>query len=220
MAPWGKGRAEVEGVLGLRELEPITPDRNLADRLVAQAGLNLMPVGQLALPRGSPLAYRALYDAARMALTAMLADPGPPSDANGGHLAVYHAVKHSSPCRWAGPVGPFDAMRRRRNEGGYGSGPDDPKGTAQRTWRTMRRAPGPSSPWSRSSRTRCLLFEVAGRSPWDLFMPAYPRRCPPLPTPKPGFALHRAPMYLRDVTCQWDVRLTACAPAHHHFKWS
>lgn len=126
MSPWNQGRAEIDRMLVSGELEQVTPSRDLADRFMAQATRNLSSVEPL-LAAGNPsLAYSALYDAARMALTAMLANQGLRPTRSGGHLAVYYTAKAQLVPPMATTVNPFDAMRRRRHQGEYGSDPDNP----------------------------------------------------------------------------------------------
>lgn len=64
-------------------------------------------------------AYDTLYDAARKALWAILANQGLRPTHRGGHLAVYHAVKAQLDPPMGVQLRPFDRMRRQRRDAEY-----------------------------------------------------------------------------------------------------
>jgi len=60
-----------------------------------------------------------LYDAGRKALWAILANQGLRPTTQGGHLAVYHAVKAQLDPPMGQQLRPFDRMRRQRHDAEY-----------------------------------------------------------------------------------------------------
>ena len=114
----GKGRAEIDRMLAAGELERVQPSREHADRLIGQAQRHLDSASKTCEfdPEG---AYGVLYDAARKALWAVLANQGLRPTTKGGHLAVYHAVKAQLEPPMGQQLRPFDRMRRQRHEAEY-----------------------------------------------------------------------------------------------------
>lgn len=118
MLRWEQGRADVNELLAKKHLERVSANIEHAEKLIAQARLH---VASSATLRDSDLslAFTGAYDAARKALTAILAVQGLRPTSAGGHLAVYH----SSLAQFEPPMGktikPFDWMRRTRNETEY-----------------------------------------------------------------------------------------------------
>lgn len=117
---WNQGRATIEKLIADGELQRVPPGREHADQLIAQARKDLASAELL---RGSNprRAYESLYDAARMALTAVLENQGLRPTSRGGHIAPHAAVA----AQLAPPMGavlrPFDRMRRTRNRSEYPS---------------------------------------------------------------------------------------------------
>ena len=72
---WNQGRAAIDRLIADGELQRVPPSREHADQLLAQARRDLASAEIL---RGSnpKRAYESLYDAARMALTAVLENQG------------------------------------------------------------------------------------------------------------------------------------------------
>jgi hypothetical protein len=66
-------------------------------------------------------AYESLYDAARMALTAVLENQGLRPTSRGGHIAPYAAVAAQLDPPLGAMLRPFDRMRRTRNRSEYPS---------------------------------------------------------------------------------------------------
>lgn len=60
-----------------------------------------------------------LYDAARKALTGVLANQGLRATAAGGHLATYEAVHAQLVPPLGAVIRPFDRLRRQRNQAEY-----------------------------------------------------------------------------------------------------
>ncbi len=74
-----------------RELTQVTANPELADRLLATGRQHLVSARLLAA--SDPyVAYAAIYDAIRKALSALLQVQGLRATTSGGHLAVMHAV--------------------------------------------------------------------------------------------------------------------------------
>jgi len=121
MMRWEKGRAEIDGMIGKREIERVAPSRQAADEFLATARLNVTDAAHINShnPRG---AYCLLYDAARFALAAILENEGLRATSRGGHVAVYEAVLAQLHPPMGPKIKPFDAMRRRRNNIEYSSG--------------------------------------------------------------------------------------------------
>src|SRR6516164_7499260 len=92
MSGWARGREEILGMIERHELTPVTANAELAGRLLATARQHLASVRLLAA--SDPyLAYVAVYDAIRKALSALLQVQGLRATTSGGHLAVMHAVQ-------------------------------------------------------------------------------------------------------------------------------
>jgi hypothetical protein len=111
---WNQGRDQIEELIAAKEIERITPDRDAADRLLAEARSHLASAAVIAEddPAG---AYSLVYDAARKALAAVLENEGLRATSRGGHIAVYNAVRAQLDPPLGTTVQPFDRMRRRRN---------------------------------------------------------------------------------------------------------
>jgi hypothetical protein len=85
---WNQGRATVDKLIADGELQHVPPSREQADQLLAQARKDLASAGLLR-DSNPKRAYESLYDAARIALTAVLENPGPPPhEPRGPHRAV------------------------------------------------------------------------------------------------------------------------------------
>jgi hypothetical protein len=76
---------------------------------------------KLLLDANPKRAYESLYDAARMALTAVLENEGLRPTSRGGHIAPYAAVSAQLDPPLGATLRPFDRMRRTRNRSEYPS---------------------------------------------------------------------------------------------------
>jgi hypothetical protein len=115
---WNQGRSVVDRLLAARELQRVPPSREHADSLITQARQYLADANGLC-DHNPALAYVALYDAARLALTAVLENQGLRPTTRGGHVAPYEAVlaQLDPP---AGPrLRPYELMRRTRHRVEY-----------------------------------------------------------------------------------------------------
>ena len=88
---WNQGRATVDRLIADGELQRVPPSREHADQLLAQAHKDLVSAGLLR-DSNPKRAYESLYDAARMALTAVLENQGLRPTSRGGHIAPSAAV--------------------------------------------------------------------------------------------------------------------------------
>jgi uncharacterized protein (UPF0332 family) len=118
MSAWARGRAEILGMLERRELTQVTANPELAERLLATARQHLTSAGTLA---GSDpyLAYAAVYDAIRKALSAMLQTQGLRATTSGDHVAVMRAVQAQFGASMGAILRPIDRIRTTRHEAEY-----------------------------------------------------------------------------------------------------
>ena len=117
---WNQGRATVDRLIADGELQRVPPSREHADQLLAQAHKDLMSA-ELLRDSNPKRAYESLYDAARMALTAVLENQGLRPTSRGGHIAPYAAVSAQLDPPMGTVLRPFDRMRRTRNRSEYPS---------------------------------------------------------------------------------------------------
>jgi len=113
---WNQGRATVDRLIADGELQRVPPSREHADQLLAQAHKDLMSA-ELLRDSNPKRAYESLYDAARMALTAVLENQGLRPTSRGGHIAPYAAVSAQLDPPMGTVLRPFDRMH------GRGTGP-------------------------------------------------------------------------------------------------
>jgi hypothetical protein len=117
---WQQGRETLDGMIERGELERVPASRDHADLLLSQARQHLASANAIAGsdPAG---AYQLLYDAARKALAAVLANQGIRATSRGGHIAVREAVSAQLDPPLGAVLRPFDRLRRRRNQVEYPS---------------------------------------------------------------------------------------------------
>lgn len=122
---WDQGRAEIDAMLARGELQRVPPSREHADQLLAQARRDLGSA-DLLCESNPKRAYESTYDAARMALTAVLENQGLRPTSQGGHIAPYAAVIAQLDPPMGKILRPFDRMRRTRHRSEYPTftGPD------------------------------------------------------------------------------------------------
>jgi uncharacterized protein (UPF0332 family) len=115
---WTRGRAEVLGMIERQELTQVTANAELADRLLVTARQHVASARLLAA--SDPyLAYAAVYDAIRKALSALLQVQGLRATTSGGHLAVMHAVQAQFGASMGAILRPVDRIRVTRHEAEY-----------------------------------------------------------------------------------------------------
>jgi uncharacterized protein (UPF0332 family) len=100
------------------ELSQVTANAELADRLMATARQHLASVRLLA-DSDPYLAYVAVYDAIRKALSALLQIQGLRATTSGGHLAIMHAVQAQFGASMGAILRPVDRIRVTRHEAEY-----------------------------------------------------------------------------------------------------
>jgi hypothetical protein len=115
---WNQGRAAIDKLIADGELQRVPPSREHADQLLAQARRDLSSA-ELLHGSNPKRAYESLYDAARMALTAVLENQGLRPTSRGGHIAPYAAVAAQLDPPMGAALKPFDRMRRTRNRSEY-----------------------------------------------------------------------------------------------------
>lgn len=118
MSPWSQGRAVVDGLLATGQLERVPPNLQAASALVTKARVHLQSAATLA-DVDVELAYDALHAANRKALTAVLLAQGLRPTRDGGHVAVYDAVRAQLDPPLGSALAPYQRIRRARNAGDY-----------------------------------------------------------------------------------------------------
>ena len=117
---WNQGRSQVDRLIADGELQRVPASREHADQLLVQARKDLSSA-ELLLDANPKRAYESIYDAARMALTAVLENEGLRPTSRGGHIAPYAAVSAQLDPPMGTVLRPFDRMRRTRNRSEYPS---------------------------------------------------------------------------------------------------
>lgn len=120
MARWQRGEADVEELIGRRELQLVTGSGADGMALLAQAHRTVATAVSL-VDADSHSAYVLAYDAARFACNALLAQQGLRATTSGGHYAVERAVR----AQFGESFLVFGDLRRRRNELEYPRVPGD-----------------------------------------------------------------------------------------------
>jgi hypothetical protein len=120
MARWARGEADVEALIAAGELQKLTGEASNGERFLEKAATTLA-TGRSAIEADPDSAVVLAYDAARQALTGLLAHQGLRPTTKGGHYAVEQAVK----AQFGTGFRQFGALRRRRNELEYPDRPDD-----------------------------------------------------------------------------------------------
>ena len=115
---WNQGCAEIDRLITAGELQRAPPNREHADQLLAQARKDLASA-EVLRDDNPKRAYESMYDAARMALTAVLENEGLRPTSHGGHIAPYTAITAQLDPPMGTVLGPFDRMRRTRNRSEY-----------------------------------------------------------------------------------------------------
>jgi len=115
---WRRGRDEILGMIERRELDQVTANTELADRLMATARQHLASAKLLA-PSDPYLGYAAVYDAIRKALAALLQVQGLRATTSGGHLAVMQAVYAQFGASMGAILRPVDRIRVTRHDAEY-----------------------------------------------------------------------------------------------------
>jgi hypothetical protein len=125
-----QGRSVIDHLQSDRQLERVTASREFADRIVVTARQKLVTAEHES--RDDPdSAYELLYEAARLALTAILENQGLRPTTSGGHTAPYEAARAQLDPPMGATLRPYDRMRRRRHAVGYPTPSTPPATTAE-----------------------------------------------------------------------------------------
>lgn len=115
---WERGRAEIDQLLAQGRLTRVAANRELADSYLAQARDHLAAAATV-IELDGPGAFALTYDAARLALAAVLVNQGLRPRGEGAHAVLLEAVTAQlEPPRQA-EFREFDWMRRLRNDTQY-----------------------------------------------------------------------------------------------------
>lgn len=117
---WHVGEAEVQNLIDDGELEEIEPSPDHAALLLRQADAHLASAPTL-LPADPPGAFALLYDAARKAMGAALAQQGLRATSKNGHRASQAALEAQLGPNARKVVRPFRSLRIRRHDAEYPS---------------------------------------------------------------------------------------------------
>jgi len=128
MARWQRGTAEVEALLAAGELQKLTGAAANGERLMRKASTTVQTARSV-IETDPDSAFVLAYDAARQALTALLAHQGLRPTTSGGHYVVEQAIK----AQFGPGFRRFGALRRRRNELEYPQRPGDDASTDEAT---------------------------------------------------------------------------------------
>lgn len=128
MARWQRGQAEVEALIAAGDLQKLIGDAANGERLLAKAAVTV-ETARSAIASDPDSAFVLAYDAARQALTALLAHQGLRPTTKGGHYAVEQAAR----AQFGPGFRQFGALRRRRNELEYPERPGDDSNVEEAT---------------------------------------------------------------------------------------
>src|SRR5690606_12555264 len=111
MARWPRGEAEIEDLISRGELQKVTGAAADGRHQIARSVVTLQSAVQL-VESDPDSAFILAYDAARQALTALLAHQGLRPTTKGGHLPVEQAAL----AQFGSGFRVFSALRRRRHD--------------------------------------------------------------------------------------------------------
>jgi HEPN domain len=117
---WNQGRSVIDKLIADGELQRVPPSREHADQLLMQARKDLASA-EILRDDNPKRAYESLYDAARMALTAVLENQGLRPTSRGGHIAPCAAITAQLDPPMGVILRPFDRLRRTRHRSEYPS---------------------------------------------------------------------------------------------------
>ena len=120
MSRWPRGEAEIEQLIANKQLQQVIGGQVNGAHLLQKASRTLETAGEIA-DQDPDSAYVLAYDAARYSGTAILAHQGLRPTTSGGHYVVEVALR----AQFGDGFRPFGAMRRRRNELEYPTGPGE-----------------------------------------------------------------------------------------------
>jgi hypothetical protein len=120
MSRWSRGEAQIENLIADKQLQQVIGGQANGAHMLQKASRTLETAGEIA-DQDPDSAYVLAYDAARYAGTAILAHQGLRPTTSGGHYVVEVALR----AQFGDGFRPFGAMRRRRNELEYPTGPGE-----------------------------------------------------------------------------------------------
>jgi hypothetical protein len=120
MSRWPRGEAQIEQLIANKQLQQVVGGQANGAHLLQKASRTLETAGEI-VDQDPDSAYVLAYDAARYSGTAILAQQGLRPTTAGGHYAVEVALR----AQCGDGFRPFGAMRRRRNELEYPTGPGE-----------------------------------------------------------------------------------------------
>src|SRR5699024_12455848 len=109
MTRWARGEAEIEALIAAGDLQRLTGEAANGERLIAKAG-RTVETAQLSVERDPDSPFVVAYDAARQALTGLLAHQGLRPTAKGGHYVIEQRV----PAQFGTGFRHFVSLRRPR----------------------------------------------------------------------------------------------------------
>ena len=115
---WEQGRGVVDVLLSRGRLTRVTPNRDLAVTLLDQARAHLAS-GAAVVDNDPAGAFALVYDGARKALTAILANQGLRAGGDGAHAVLLDVVMAQLDPPLAATFRPFSWMRPLRNHTQY-----------------------------------------------------------------------------------------------------
>jgi hypothetical protein len=117
---WQPGRDRIAELLQAAELERVTADRDIAERLLGDASRHLATAAAAVSSGDLSGAYQLAYDAFRKSAAGLLAVQGLRATSRGGHIAIQEAVlaQFGSTVR---VFRSFSRIRRARNSFEYPS---------------------------------------------------------------------------------------------------
>ena len=128
-----QGRTEIDRLIAQGRLERVAPNQEHARALVEQARRVVRSAAGLASTDDTITAFTAAYDAARKALTAILANQGlRPGRGEGGHAVLREAVLAQLEPPRQPAVRAFGWMRQTRNAGATENARRRPRVTPER----------------------------------------------------------------------------------------
>jgi hypothetical protein len=126
---WEQGRDVVDDLLARGSFTRVTPNRELANTLIAQARAHLAS-GAAVVDTDPAGAFTLVYDAARKALTAILVNQGLRAGGDGAHAVLLDAVLAQLDPPLGTTFRPFAWMRPLRNHTQYPA-PEHPVARAE-----------------------------------------------------------------------------------------
>jgi hypothetical protein len=115
---WEQGRASVDALLARGQLTRVTANRDLAETLLVQARAHLAS-GEAVAGTDPAGAFTLVYDAARKALTAILANQGLRAGGDGGQAVLLEVVLAQLDPPLGATFKAFTWMRPLRNHTAY-----------------------------------------------------------------------------------------------------